>query len=480
MSLRTARPARLSPSNWSVRTRLAAVSTVAVTLGLGVAGVAAYVVTSRVLHGQVDDSLLTGPTSIGRGAPDAGPEPGPDPTRFCDSIASPAGPSPGLFTVQLLLSDGSVCADTDSPTVVLRDSDFDAGAETGSTRLRDGELDNGHAARLVLVDQGEDVLVLARDVQPVENVLRILMWALVGVTLLGALIALALSRWVAGAGLRPITRFSEVAEDIAETGSLDHAVIAQVPVVAGRPGDELDRLSHAFNTMTRVLADAQLRQQRLVADAGHELRTPLSSLRANIALLRRSRSLGRPLPEGEEQRLLADVADQVGELGRLVDDLSSLAVADVGPPTMAEVRLDRCVDQAIRRARRRATGHSFDVHLEPWTVLGDVASLERAVLNLLDNAVKFSPAHSPIDVTLSKGLLTVGDRGVGVGEEDTSRVFERFWRAADARGLPGSGLGLSIVAETAQQHGGWASLAPRPGGGTLASMSVPAGPAVGD
>jgi two-component system, OmpR family, sensor histidine kinase MprB len=464
-----ARGTRLRPAKWSVRTRLAAVSTVAVSIGLGVAGCVAYLVTSQVLHTQIDESLRGAPTNIGKNAPEGGPDPRP----LCEAITGAEAPSPGLFTVQLIQADGTVCADTDSPTVILKPSDFETSGGAGSTRLRDGVFDNGHAARVALVVQNDEVLVFARDIQPVENVLRVLQLTLAGVTLLGALLALALSRWMAGAGLRPITQFTQVAEDIAETGSLDQSVIARAPAVAGRPGDELARLARAFNTMTRVLADAQMRQQRLVADAGHELRTPLSSLRANIALLRRSRLLGRALPAGEEDRLLSDVTDQVGELGRLVDDLAALAVADGGPPELRETRLDECVEHALRRARSRTAPQTFHVSLSPWTVMGDAASLERAALNLLDNAVKFSPAGSPIEVTLHKGLLTVADRGVGIGEEDASRAFERFWRSSGARALPGSGLGLSIVAETALQHGGWATLTGRPEGGTIAKFYVP-------
>jgi two-component system, OmpR family, sensor histidine kinase MprB len=457
--------------DWSVRSRLAAVSTVAVILGLSVAGAVGYVVTDRVLRDQVDDSLRETPINLDRPRPE-GTAP-PDAASLCQAFSSSDAPSPGLFTVMLIQEDGTVCVDPSVTPVVLEDADFVASRQGDSVRLRDGVFENGDAARVAVSVQDANVLVVARNTESVENVLRTLLVASLGVLVLGALIALALSRWVAGSALKPVTRFAEVAEDIAETGSLDQAVVSEAPVHAGRPGDELGRLARAFNTMTKVLAEAQLRQQRLVADAGHELRTPLTSLGANIALLRRSRSLDRPLPADEEDRLLVDLSDQVHELSRLVDDLAALADSDQVSSVFTEVRLDHCVERALARARTRTDRDRFRSHLVPCVVNGDAAQLERAVLNLLDNAVKFAPGDTRIEVTVAGGLITVSDRGLGVDDEEADRAFERFWRAPGARSLPGSGLGLSIVADAAARHGGWASLAARPGGGTVARLCIP-------
>ncbi|MFA6576192.1 MAG: HAMP domain-containing sensor histidine kinase, partial [Nocardioides sp.] len=449
------------PRRWSVRTRLAAVSTVAATIGLSVAGVAAYVVTSRVLHEQVDDSLRTAPASKPFSGPDSpppgtGPDTGSAPTDLCSQIESASAPSPGLFVVELIRSDGTVCKGPETPAIELEASDFEAaGGQAESTELRDGRLDNGHRARVAIVLRGDgDVIVIARDIQSTVNVLDTLALALAGVIVLGAAIALLLSRWSTGAALRPITRFARVAEQIAETGSLDHEFVAPVAVVDGGRGDELDRLAHAFNKMTAVLADAQLRQRRLVADAGHELRTPLSSLRANIDLLRKSRRLGRGLPEGEEGRLLDDLSSQAIELSSLIDDLAELAAADNTVASEDPVRFDLCVERALHRARSRAAEHAFEVSLSPWLVTGDAASLERAAVNLLDNAIKFSPPRTTISVTLEDGTLRVADRGTGVSDDEGRQAFERFWRSSRARALPGSGLGLSIVSDVAHQHGG--------------------------
>jgi two-component system, OmpR family, sensor histidine kinase MprB len=456
---------------WSLRARLGVVSTIAVAAGMGIAGVTAYAVTSRVLYQQVDVSLRHAPPSIGPGEPTTGVPGG---VGLCRLIRSPHGPSPGLFSVALVKSDGRVCTDPKAVSVMVVAADSAGSGKVGAIHLRDGSLSDGHAARVAVVTNSDgSVLLIARDTQSISHVLTVLKLTLAGVTVLGALLALGLSRWTSGAGLRPITRFTRVAEQIAATGEVDPFVSTEATSESSGTGDELDRLAAAFDTMTRVLADAQLRQRRLVADAGHELRTPLASLGNNISLLRRSRSLRKPLAAEEEGRLLDDLSSQVAELTRLVDDLSALAESDPGRQPFTHVRLDDCVERAVRRARSRSLDHQIRVDLEPWTVQGDAAALERAVVNLLDNALKFSPAGTEVEVSLSDGTLVVADRGRGVAEGEGEHAFERFWRSPGARSLPGSGLGLSIVEDIAHQHGGWVALAPRAGGGAAATLHVP-------
>jgi two-component system, OmpR family, sensor histidine kinase MprB len=463
------RLAARSPRDWSVRTRLGAASTIAATVGLTVAGATAYLVTSQVLHQQLDDSL--------RGAP-AGNQGPPSSTvattRMCEALRSSSQASPALFTLELISSDGTVCRDPSTSAVVLTHGDRSSSGRVGDIRLRDGELKDGTHVRVAVTPAGNGgTIVIARDASSVDSVLLILKLTLAGVVLLGAVTALALSRRVAGVALSPVTKFARIAEEVAATGNLEKHVIARGPVIAGQPGDELDRLSHAFNTMTSVLADAWARQRRLVADAGHELRTPLSSIRSNVELLQRSRRLGRSLPSGVEEQLLLDLDGQITEMSQLVDDLVDLSSAESNDPEHELFRLDHCVEQALARARRRTTNQDLAVRLEPWIVNGDEPAVERAVVNLLDNAIKFSPQHSRIDIDLHDGVLTVADRGTGIATDDAPRAFERFWRSPEARSLPGSGLGLSIVHEVAVQHGGEARLDSRPGGGAIACLSLP-------
>lgn len=467
------RPVSLRPSRWSVRTRLGAVSTITAIIGLTVAGSTAYAVTSRVLQQQLDDSLRNSPRVVGGSV-----APVPDVDQLCQMIESSVAPSPSVFVLTVVTPDGTVCSDPRTSPIRLSTDELETLPRRPADKVSHGELADGRDVHFVAVplETDEGFLVIARDATSVNSVLTTLRWTLLGVILLGGMIALGLNRWVAGAGLRPITRFTRIAEDIAATGNVEQHASSVSALTAGHHGDELDRLADAFGTMTSVLAEAQARQRRLVADAGHELRTPLSSVRSNIELLRRSRRLHRPLKSGEEERLLRDLDDQITELAYLIDDVVQLSADHETDALERHVRFDQCVEDALSRARRRTTGHEFNVRLEPWVVDGDAGALERAAVNLLDNAIKFSSPSSQIDVTLSDGELRIADLGSGVSEDDGPRAFERFWRSPSARSLPGSGLGLSIVAEVAEQHGGLASLSPREGGGTVATLFIPGAP----
>ena len=229
--------------------------------------------------------------------------------------------------------------------------------------------------------------------------------------------------------------------------------------------DELGRLASAFNEMLVALDASVKAQRRLVADASHELRTPLSSLRTNIEVL----AGGKELPAGEGQKLLADVTGQVEELSALVGDL--VEIDRERPAEVEDVRLDEVVEHAVARAKVRAPKVLFRTQLEESLVRGAPAQLERAVSNLLDNAAKWS---SSVDVDVSGTEVTVRDHGPGISEEDLPYVFDRFYRATNARNLPGSGLGLAIVRHVAQTHGGEATAENAPDGGAVFHFTLPA------
>jgi two-component system sensor histidine kinase MprB len=221
--------------------------------------------------------------------------------------------------------------------------------------------------------------------------------------------------------------------------------------------------------MLGALERSQDAQRQLVADASHELRTPLTSLRTNVEVLAR---VGR-LPAAERRALLADVVGQLDELTELVGGLVELA-RDGEPPVEEphDLRLDELVAEAVERARRRAPGADFRTYLEPTVVRGTPERLHRAAANLLDNAAKWSPAGTPIDVVVKDGELLVRDRGPGIADDDLDRVFDRFYRSSDARGLPGSGLGLAIVREIAERHGGRVGAERPDGGGALLRLTL--------
>jgi two-component system sensor histidine kinase MprB len=234
--------------------------------------------------------------------------------------------------------------------------------------------------------------------------------------------------------------------------------------------------------MLGALAASQEQQRRLVADAGHELRTPLTSMRTNLELLIAVSRPGAPsLPESERAEILEDVQAQVAELSTLVGDLVELARDDVPMVVHEPLELTDVVLRALERARRRAGDVEFVPTLVPWTLVGDATALERAVLNLLDNAAKWSPQGGKVRVQMRpldqwSIVLEVADAGPGIADEDLPHVFDRFYRAATSRTMPGSGLGLAIVRQAAVRHGGavWAGRAPE--GGALLAMRLPGRP----
>jgi two-component system, OmpR family, sensor histidine kinase MprB len=192
------------------------------------------------------------------------------------------------------------------------------------------------------------------------------------------------------------------------------------------------------------------KQRQLVADASHELRTPLTSIRTNIEVLQRSEELSTE----ERKRLLGDIVAQVEELTVLIGDLVELSRGTEPPAHVEEIRLDLIVKEAVDRARRHAPGVPFQLDLRESVVRGVPARVERAVANLLDNAVKWSPDGKPVEVTVDEGEVTVTDHGPGISKQDLPYIFDRFYRSAAARGRPGSGLGLAIVRQVAESHGG--------------------------
>jgi two-component system sensor histidine kinase MprB len=225
----------------------------------------------------------------------------------------------------------------------------------------------------------------------------------------------------------------------------------------------------------KSLAGSREQQKNLIADAGHELRTPLTSMRTNVELLVTDDKVGMLKPEDRTQ-ILTDVSEQLAELSALVGDLVLLSRDDKLAARREELELKSVVESAITRVRRRALGLEFDVHLDGGYVIGDGDALERAVLNLLDNAVKFSPPGGTIHVTLAGTRVTVRDEGPGVPEEDLPHIFDRFYRSDKARNTPGTGLGLAIVAHTATSHGGSVSVTNSPEGGAVFTLDFPPAP----
>ncbi|WP_158895119.1 sensor histidine kinase [Amycolatopsis anabasis] len=344
------------------------------------------------------------------------------------------------------------------------------GTSSGSLRT-DGKTDTRVIA---LPYDGDQAMVLALPLGPTKQTLNELAVVLLLIGGGGILVAAAAGTAVARGGLRPVERLTSATERVARTGDL-----RPIPVSGD---DELARLTQSFNTMLGTVAESQERQRRLVADAGHELRTPLTSLRTNLELLlSASRSDAPSLSEQDRADIEADIKAQLDELTQLIGDLVELARQDEPRAEYERVELIEVVERALDRARRRAGEIEFDVSLQPWVLTGDSNALERAVLNLLDNAVKFSPDGSTVRVRMyplgdGTTVIEVADSGPGIAEEDLPRVFDRFYRSSEARTLPGSGLGLAIVKQAAERHGGAAYAGRAPGGGALMTIRLPGAP----
>jgi two-component system sensor histidine kinase MprB len=299
----------------------------------------------------------------------------------------------------------------------------------------------------------------------VDHTLSELELVLALVCLGGIALAAVLGVLVARAALKPVAALTTTAERVSVTGDLSERIDAV-------GDDEIGRLAASFNRMLSALEAGSEARRQLVADASHELRTPLASLLINVELLAEDGGLAG----NERERLLADVSQQIRELTVLVGDLIDLARQEPTTGDASEVRLDELVQDAVARAARYAPDQRIELDSEPCTVRGVGARIERAVNNLLDNAVKWNPPGHPIEVTVRDGTVSVRDHGPGIDPADLPHVFDRFYRAAAARGLPGAGLGLAIVRQVAEAHGGSIEAANAPGGGAILQLHLPSEP----
>ncbi|HET9421570.1 MAG TPA: HAMP domain-containing sensor histidine kinase [Nocardioides sp.] len=441
---------------------LAAATTAAAIVAASVLG---WLATRHTLREQVDSSLgqrilrtqlINGEQVVERV---------PQPEELCQAPLGLDPPDEVVPAIQLVRVDGTGCANRDpDETIVATPAEREVAEGERDMVLRDAVTADGTHVRTLTTPLTDGYAVrVSRSLEEVDATMRDLTLVLGLVAALGVLVAGGAGLAVARIVIRPVDRLTEAAEHVAETEDLDVRID-----VSGR--DEVARLSKAFNAMTERLSGSRRRQRQLIADAGHELRTPLTSLRTNLEWLMRSEDRGRPLTPQQRRQVEQAVLGQVEELGTLVGELVELAR---GEPTTAPVPvdLDAVVLRAVERAQHRARGRRFDLHVEPWRVRGDATALERAVLNLLDNALKFS--DGAIRVRLEDGRLTVDDTGPGLDEAEREHAFERFWRAPTARELPGSGLGLAIVADAVERHGGDVFFGAASGGGSRVGFSLP-------
>ena len=443
----------------TLRSRVIAIVTVLVVVGVGLASIAAYRVTQRELVSETDRFLTTRADELVDGQRQPPPNPRDsndrgdrDTTDDDRRLAS----DPDALS-QTLDRSGSITATSDRDLPV-DDTDL-AVAAGASAIIREIILDDLPYRMITAPDEPDGAVQVARDVSATVDVLDGLRVRLALIAIVVAVAAALLGWLLMRRTTRPLEDLTAATERVARTRDL-------TPLDLDR-SDEVGRLADSFDRMLGALALSRDQQQRLVQDAAHELRTPLTSLRANIEFLDRARNL----PDDELDSVLGGLNEELVELSALFDELIQLASETDDTSTARDVDLAEVVEEAVDRFRRR-TGREVTLSTESTPVHGESSQLDRAVTNLLANADKFSPPEAPIDVVLAERTVVVSDHGPGIADVDRPFVFDRFFRSSSARSQPGSGLGLAIVRQIAERHGGSVTVGSSVDGGAAVGFSV--------
>lgn len=442
----------------SLRGRIAAVAAVAVALAVILVSAVAYLAARSELRGEVDDALLERAVVVEEAV-----------EQFEDSVAAnrlgrlPAGILGGArrdFDVvyyQLNLPGGRVLVPQGQPTL----PGISKETVVEGPSLSDQTVDGVHV-RMAAIDAGAlGVIQIARPLTEVDATLSGLATILFAVGAVGTVAAGLIGLLVARSALKPIDDLTQAARHVAETQDLGQRLEID-------SDDELGSLARSFNAMLAALDESRGQQRRLVRDAGHELRTPLTALRTNIEVLARSDDLSDEL----RKELVTAAQAEVVDLSALVTEIIDLASDRYAELPMEPVALDEIAEASVAKATRRG---SAEIRLlaEPTPVMGRRVGLERAIDNLIDNAMKWHSGDEPIEVLVGDGRLAVRDHGPGIPAQERLVVFDRFYRSTDARSTSGSGLGLSIVKQVVDGHGGEVFVEAADGGGAVVGFELP-------
>jgi len=443
----------------SFRARVAIGAAAAVALTVVLASVVVFFVVSGQLRAEIDDTLEERAQEIFRIPLSE------IPLRSGESFL---GIRPGFgepnTLVQVVKSNGDTLRQLYDDVELPVSDDvlaLTSAGMRGDSVISETDVAGTHVRVLSVAYEPGYAVQIARPLTEMDAALSRIRLFLLVVALSGIGIAAALGLVVSRAALAPVRRLTEAAERVTETGDLSERI-----ELGGR--DELSRLATSFNTMLAGLEESNRAQRQLVADASHELRTPLTSLRTNIEVLAGDRAL----PAEERGRLLSDVVEQLGEMTTLIAGLIELARAEQRTVAPEDVRLDLVAADAIERTQRNRPSVAVKARLEESIVQGVPATIDRAIGNLIDNAAKWSPPGTEIEVDVRDGQVSVRDHGPGIANEDLPYVFDRFYRARSARGMPGSGLGLAIVRQVAETHGGEVVAEQADGGGTRMTLRL--------
>jgi two-component system, OmpR family, sensor histidine kinase MprB len=446
----------------SFRWRLTLASGAAVAIAILFTSLLNHTLTTSELRNQIDTQL----ESKGRGA------------QRLRGLLRPNAPRSAIIQAslpitgyqQLVAANGTVIVrSAPDMTLPITDATLRLARRGGEPFFRDTRINGIHLRVLTEPFGTGRAIEFAQPLTETDKLVSRLLRVRVLVGLTGIALAALFGGMVAGAAVRPLKRLTRAAENVAETQDLSERI-------EPTGGDEIGRLAVSFNAMLDALErsmnalDASVHAQRqLVADASHELRTPVTSLRTNIEILQRAENMD----PRERRHLLGDVVQQIEELTLLMGDLIDLARGEEPQENPEDVRVDVLVGEVLEAARRRSPSTPFVVDLQPTIVTAVPGRLQRAVSNLVDNAVKYSPPGEPVEVTMRGQDLAVRDHGSGISADDLPHVFDRFYRGAEARGRPGSGLGLAIVRQVADQLGGSVSAEAADGGGALMRLRLP-------
>ena len=446
----------------TIRRRIASVSAIAVAVAVVLISIGTFMGARQQVMAQIDDGLLARASLIEELRPAAilglfGVE------RREGMQGRIVPPRRGDFDTsysQVILRDGRVVNIGDDD-VVLPEPDPGDLNSTHPT-LRSEWVDDVHLRIVTTVlRQGEVVVQIARPLTEADAAMGRLAVLLIGGGLLGIALAGGLGLLVARHAVRPISALTITIGDIAES-----QVFSERVDVDGE--DEVAELAREFNVLLDQLESSKQEQARLVRDAGHELRTPLTALRTNLEILQR-----HEVGSEEQASILAAAHAEVEELAALMSELIDLATDRYEDEVPGPVDLGDVVDAVAQRYRKRR-GRFVTVTADASDVVGKRQALERAVSNIVGNAHKFSAPGAEITIDVTAGTVTVTDAGTGFDSHDLPHVFERFYRSAAARSQPGSGLGLSIVKQIVDDHGGEVFARNRAGGGAEVGFSLPA------
>lgn len=437
----------------TLRRRLTLGSSVVVASVLVLVAAMVYLAVRDQVRGQIDGQLRGRAQvivpSVEARAPEAIPEP-------------PIGRPAGYF--QIVDADGATRRPGNRGAALPVSAETIAAA-TGRGRafLSDVTVEGVPLRMLVTPLERGGAVQLALPLDQVNDLLGWLRWAIILAGAGGVALTALISGAVTRAALTPLSTLIGTAEEVTRTSDLGQRI-------AHSGQDEVGRLAETFNTMLSTLEASQDAQRHLVIDASHELRTPLTAIRTNIDILSEEDD---QLSADDRADLLAVVRGQLDELTHLVSDVVELARGAEQHGERTRHRLDELVMRCIQRARLLAPSATIHVTVEPAEIDAVVPQLERAVSNLLDNAIKWSPPGGAIEVTVRPGEVTVRDHGPGIAAKDLPHVFDRFYRGETARPMPGSGLGLAIVRQAADAHSGTIAAERPSGGGTLLRLTLP-------